>query len=324
MKKPNEISEKNFDELTKTFLVTSDSFSALMQRWIDYRNKWIKPGVVIRGFISTGTLDLESFSELAEALLGMDSLLKALERFDFYSSDLLEKMENIRAERAKELHKTFRKYLLLQLIKHLRDDRKNIQSEINLISIYTQRTYGEASNKSSKRVEKLTLFIIGLTIATVFTASVSLYFSYATLNEATRPPSLIVELSSEKGSFDDSQQAYMLGGPPDNRADKIRINIWNTGDRVAENVVVSVRFSPQNSSLYDINSLEVCRELVCTMKGSPTTIKAIEPNGFYTIIASVEVNAANLKVSGTALFLTIDITNPKGSERLIYHYSVQT
>jgi hypothetical protein len=76
---------------------------------------------------------------------------------------------------------------------------------------------------------------------------------------------------------------------PVNRADKIRINVWNTGAQVAENVTVSLSFNPVSAEIVDTQKMQKCRDIVCNfapIHSNIMPIRAIEPNGFYTILAN--------------------------------------
>jgi hypothetical protein len=112
-----------------------------------------------------------------------------------------------------------------------------------------------------------------------------------TLEAQTRPAHLIMEYQSEIDGniFHDDNKTYRTGGEPVNRDDRIRINVWNTGAQVAENVTVSLLFNPVNAEIVDTQKMQKCRDVVCNfapVHSNVMPIRAIEPSGFYTILAN--------------------------------------
>lgn len=181
----------------------------------------------------------------------------------------------------------------------------------------------ESLSKSSRRLERMTRITVVALFVALFVSGYGVWITQNIYFEANRPSNLVVDLYSEKGRFDDLENRYRLGGPPLSRPDTIRISIWNTGAKVAENVTVSVSFRPQNASLYDIHSLSLCREQFCVSKGSPAQIRAIEPNGFYKVNVSIEVFASALSASGNNLYLSIDVIDPSAQHNPSYRYKVE-
>lgn len=148
---------------------------------------------------------------------------------------------------------------------------------------------------------KLQLLAIAVSIAVLTVAGISLAKSGETLETAqkslavaTRPPHLIMEYQSERDGnvFHDDSMTYTVGGAPVNRADEIRINVWNTGAQVAENITVSLLFNPVSAEIVDTQKMQKCRDVVCNfapVHSNIMPIRAIEAGGFYTIVATYTV-----------------------------------
>jgi hypothetical protein len=149
-----------------------------------------------------------------------------------------------------------------------------------------------------------------------------------TLEAQTRPPFLIIELQPEKSGngFDDVNMKYFASGPIAERPDSIRINIWNTGAQVAENVTVSVTFEPHNGNLVDAHTMKKCRDIVCAIspEGQANSVKmrAIEAGGFYTVLANFTLYPQEIAKLEQPFYMTIQVDNPMGDQKIIQRYVV--
>jgi hypothetical protein len=161
--------------------------------------------------------------------------------------------------------------------------------------------------------------------------SAALRTSNDILTNATRPAYLIMDVDSgTSGSSFEANGEYRVGGAPGGAFHRAIVSIWNTGARVAENVTISIRFAPENSNItiWDTHTITKCRVDFCipgTEGGNSSrviTVRAIEPGGFYGIIANYSLVLENLeKVEGPVKFYA-EVKNDSTNEILNEEYEV--
>lgn len=163
----------------------------------------------------------------------------------------------------------------------------------------------------------------------IFVTWANLQISKDILGNATRPSFLIMEIEAFTpfGRFDDDRRLYFIEGPPKDALHGVRVNIWNTGERAAENVTVGWKFSSNATDIdiWNTGSITKCRTNVCSDskdQSNEITIRAIEAGGFSFVNGTYTIQRENLEKLNKPVIFTIFVENRSTGQTLEACYTL--